>query len=269
MIIATFNVNSVNARIENLREWLKEKAPDIVLMQEIKTEFNTFPFFELQSLGYNVQILGQKSYNGVAIISKHKIVVTEEGLPGFEDENARYIEAVINAEGQDWRVASIYLPNGNPPYNNPDDNSKFDYKLRWMEALYEHAAKLLQKDEVVILGGDYNVILTPEDVYDVKPFINNALYREEVKQRLSALMYLGYYDAYRVKHPKETGYTYWDYGKAFQVDWGMRIDYLMLSPKAADMLQDCYVDKNPRGKDKPSDHTPLIVELKKNEQETY
>lgn len=263
MIIATFNVNSINARVENLSRWLREKSPDVVLLQEIKTEYNGFPFFELQTLGYEAKIVGQKSYNGVAILSKHKLKITAEGLPGFEDENARYLEAEVEAEGKKWRIASLYLPNGNQPYNNPDDNSKFEYKLKWMNALYAHAKKLLESGQRVILGGDYNVILTPNDVYDVRPFINNALYREEVKQRLTAIKYLGYYDAFRVCHPEEIGYTYWDYGaKAFQADWGMRIDYLLLSPKAVDDLISCEVDKSPRQDDKPSDHTPLIAELR-------
>lgn len=263
MKIAAFNVNSVNARIENLIKWLDTAAPDIVLLQEIKTEFNTFPFFDLQVAGYDAKILGQKSYNGVAVISRHKITVVEEGLPNFEDENSRYLEAIVEVKGEKVRVASIYLPNGNPPYNNPDDTSKFEYKLKWMDALYNHAKELLRLNETVVLGGDFNVILTDEDVYNPELFRNNALFREEVKQRLTALKYLGFYDAYRSLHPQEIGYTYWDYsGNALQADYGMRIDYLFLSPKAVDKLVSCEVDKAPRMAAKPSDHTPLVVELK-------
>lgn len=263
MKIAAFNVNSVNARIENLIKWLDTAAPDIVLLQEIKTEFNTFPFFDLQVAGYDAKILGQKSYNGVAVISRHKITVVEEGLPNFEDENSRYLEAIVEVKGEKVRVASIYLPNGNPPYNNPDDTSKFEYKLKWMDALYNHAKELLRLNETVVLGGDFNVILTDEDVYNPEIFRNNALFREEVKQRLTALKYLGFYDAYRSLHPQEIGYTYWDYsGNALQADYGMRIDYLFLSPKAVDKLVSCEVDKAPRMAAKPSDHTPLVVELK-------
>lgn len=263
MKIAAFNVNSVNARIENLIKWLDTAAPDIVLLQEIKTEFNTFPFFDLQVAGYDAKILGQKSYNGVAVISRHKMTVVEEGLPNFEDENSRYLEAIVEVKGEKVRVASIYLPNGNPPYNNPDDTSKFEYKLKWMDALYNHAKELLRLNETVVLGGDFNVILTDEDVYNPEIFRNNALFREEVKQRLTALKYLGFYDAYRSLHPQEIGYTYWDYsGNALQADYGMRIDYLFLSPKAVDKLVSCEVDKAPRMAAKPSDHTPLVVELK-------
>lgn len=263
MKIATFNVNSVNARMENLVKWLDIAAPDIVLLQEIKTEFNTFPFFDLQVAGYDAKILGQKSYNGVAVISRHKITVVEEGIPGFEDEHSRYLEAVVEIKGEKIRVASIYLPNGNPPYNDPDDNSKFEYKLRWMDALYKHAKELLRLNETVVLGGDFNVILTDNDVYNPEIFRNNALFREEVKQRLTALKYLGFYDAYRTLHPNDVGYTYWDYsGNALQADYGMRIDYLFLSPKAVDRLVSCEVDKAPRLDIKPSDHTALVAELK-------
>ena len=263
MIIATYNVNSINARIENLLDWLQKAAPDVVLLQEIKSEFNAFPFFELQAAGYDAKILGQKSYNGVAILSKHKLKVTEEGLPGFADGQARYLEAEVEVKGQKWRVASIYAPNGNPPYNNPDDESKFVYKLNWMNAFYARAAQLLESGKKVILGGDYNVILTDFDVYNPEMFRNNALFREEVKQRLKAIEYLGYYDAYRCLYPTEVGYTYWDYaGSALAMDQGMRIDYLLLSAKAVDVLDACYVDRQTRSGDKPSDHAPLVAVFK-------
>lgn len=263
MRIATYNVNSVNARLENLSNWLEKTSPDIVCLQEIKTEFNGFPFMDIQAMGYDYKAFGQKSYNGVAILSRYKMELVSEGIPNFEDENARYLEVLIDVKGKKIRVASIYLPNGNPPYNNPDDTSKFDYKLRWMEALYKHAKYLLSLNEPVILTGDFNVILTDKDVYDVEVVKNNALYREEVKQRLKAIEYLGFYDAYRVLHPKEIGYTYWDYaGNAFPSDLGMRIDYAFLSPILVDDLKECYVDKTARGDVKPSDHTPLVVDLK-------
>ncbi len=262
MKIATYNVNSINARMENLLEWLREENPDVVLLQEIKCEFNAFPFFELQVAGYEAKILGQKSYNGVAVLSRHKIKIIQEGLPDFEDENSRYLEAEINDGKRVYRVASIYLPNGNPPYNAPDDDSKYTYKLRWMEAFYNHAKKLLDLRIPVVLGGDFNVIMTDADIYDPEAFRNNALFREEVKQRLKALEYLGYYDAFRCLHRRTNGYTYWDYGGgAFQNDLGMRIDYLFLSPNAADLLKSCEVDKEPRRKNKPSDHTVLKAEL--------
>lgn len=170
MKIATFNINSVGARIELLTQWLRTENPDVVLLQEIKTEYNAFPFFELQALGYDAKVLGQKSYNGVAVLSRHKIRVVSEGIPGFADENSRYLEVEVEDGGEAYRIASIYLPNGNPPANNPGDKSKLAYKLRWMEAFYNHARGLLLRHQPVILGGDFNVILTPGDVYDPGAF---------------------------------------------------------------------------------------------------
>ena len=260
MKIATYNVNSINVRIENLTNWLKKEEPDIVLLQEIKCDFNSFPFFDLQALGYEAKILGQKSYNGVAVLSRHKINIVHENLPEFDDENARYLEADIEVGGQEYRVASIYLPNGNPPYNNPDDESKWFYKLKWMEAFYNHARKLLQLRKPIILGGDFNVILTPNDVYNVEEYKNNALFRKEVRARMNAVLNLGYHDAFRMLHAQEVGYTFWDYaGGAFANDLGMRIDYLLLSPMMADKLEKCWVDKSVRAEAKPSDHTPLFI----------
>lgn len=266
MKISTFNVNSINARMENLSAWLKAEQPDIVLLQELKCEEAAFPFLEISALGYNAVMLGEKSYNGVAILSRRKIKVIHEGLPGFKDEHARYIEAEVDVKGQKYRVASVYLPNGNPPYNNSKDESKFVYKLAFMDALYNHAEKLLESGENVILGGDFNVIMSAMDVYDEKAFIGNALYRPEVISRLKSILYLGYYDAYRMLYPDHVGYTYWDYaGNAFVSDSGLRIDYLLLSPSVADKLVSVAIDKNPRRGTRPSDHTPLIAEINKYE----
>ncbi len=263
MKIATYNVNSINARLENLTAWLTEAAPDVVLVQEIKSEYNNFPFFELRAAGYNAQILGQKSYNGVAVLSKTPVKVTCEGLPGFADANARYLEAEIKHNDQSWRVASIYLPNGNPPYNNAEDDSKYLYKQQWMDALLRHAETLQKLPQPVILGGDFNVILTDNDVYDPKRFVGNALTRPEVRQKLTALGHLGFYDAFRTLHPDSSGYTFWDYaGNSLNADFGMRIDYLFLNAPAADRLLSCTVDKTPRRAGKPSDHTVLIAEFR-------
>ena len=260
MKVATFNINSINARLELLQNWLKKENPDVVLLQEIKTEFNAFPFFELQTIGYEAKVLGQKSYNGVAVLSKHKMKVIHEGLPNFIDENSRYLEVDVEYGEQKIRVASIYLPNGNPPYNNPDDNSKFEYKLQWFDAFYKHAQNLLFLRQPVILGGDFNVILSPNDVYNVEEYKNNALFRKEVRARMNAVLNLGYHDAFRMLHAQEVGYTFWDYaGGAFANDLGMRIDYLLLSPMMADKLEKCWVDKSVRAEAKPSDHTPLFI----------
>ncbi len=263
MKIATYNVNSVNARIENLVKWLKDESPDIALLQEIKSEYNTFPFFELQAAGYSAEILGQKSYNGVAVISRQKIKTVQKGIPDFTDENARYLEADITVDGEEYRVASIYLPNGNPPYNKPDDDSKWRYKLAWMGAFYRHAAELADLRKPVILGGDFNVIMTDGDVYNPEEFRQNALFRPEVVRKLKAFSYLGFYDAFRQLHPKDTGYTFWDYtGAALRQDMGMRIDYLWLNAYAADRLESCRVDKAPRLDERPSDHTVLEAVLR-------
>lgn len=262
MKIATYNVNSVNARIDNLLSWLGSERPDIVLLQEIKTEYNNFPFFDLTACGYNAVILGQKSYNGVAILSRGDIKVVSENLPDSTDDQARYLEADITLDNEVFRVASVYLPNGNPPYNDASDTSKFEYKLRWMDAFLSHMRKLSLLPQPVIVGGDFNVIMTDKDIYDPKLFAGNALFRPEVRSRLQQLSFYGFYDAFRSLCPDENGYTFWDYsGNALAADFGMRIDYIFLSAPAADRLLSCRVDKKPRQTAKPSDHTPLIAEL--------
>lgn len=262
MQIATFNINSINARLPQFIKWLQSKAPDIVMLQEIKCEYNAFPFFEINAVGYNAKVLGQKSYNGVAVLSKHKMQTIHEGLPDFADDSARYLEVAVKTENAEIRTASVYLPNGNPPYNNPDDNSRFAYKLGFMDALYKHAANLLRQHQNVVLGGDFNVILTPDDVYNPELFVSNALYRPEVRKRLTALKYLGFYDAFRTLYPAQNGYTFWDYGaKSYEQDLGMRIDYQFLSPSLTDKLKSVMVDKSLRMAEKPSDHTPLVAEL--------
>ena len=262
MKIATLNINSVNARLPQLSVWLKQNQPDIMLLQEIKTEFNNFPFFELQMAGFEAKILGQKSYNGVAVLSPHKMVVTAENLPNFADENARYLEVEVDIRGKKYTVASIYLPNGNPPANQPQDTSKLKYKLAWMDAFLEHTDKLLKSGKNVLLGGDFNVILTPQDVYNPELFAGNALYRQEVWARLRQLMFFGYADVFRTLYPTQNGYTFWDYtGGALQNDLGMRIDYIFSAPALTDKLIDCRIDKDFRKQEKASDHTILMAEF--------
>lgn len=263
MKIATLNINSVNARLEILNEWLSRNQPDIMLLQEIKCEFNNFPFFDLQMSGYEAKVLGQKSYNGVAVLSRHPLKVRAENLPNFPDENARYLECEVTINATKYVIASLYLPNGNPPYNNPNDNSKFEYKLKWMSAFIKHAENLLAMNRNVILGGDFNVILSEQDVYNPQEFIGNALYRPEVQKRLCYLNRCGWCDTYRSLYPTEHGYTFWDYtGGAFINDLGMRIDYILSSPAMTDRLIDCKIDRDFRKNDKSSDHTVLIAEFK-------
>ena len=256
MRIATWNVNSVRARLPNVLEWLKEANIDVVLLQEIKCETEAFPAIEFQALGYHAHALGQKSYNGVAILSKHKIENVVEHLPDAgADTQSRYLEAVI----QGVRVASIYLPNG-----NPRPGEKYDYKLAWLKRLQKHAASLLQDEKPVVLGGDYNVIPEDIDVYNPKAWVEDALFHPLSRAALRQVIQLGYTEAFRALHPQKAhAYSFWDYqAGAWQNDNGLRIDHFLLSPEATDRLTQCFIDRTPRGKDKASDHTPVVVELR-------
>jgi exodeoxyribonuclease III len=254
--IATWNVNSVNARLPVVVGWLESARPDIVLLQETKCQDAAFPRGAVEALGYHVATHGQKSYNGVAVLSRDLPDELVAGLPGDpDDEQARYLEAVVGA----IRVASIYLPNGNPP-----DTVKFAYKLAWMERLRARATSLLAASEPVVLGGDYNVIPEAIDCHDPKAWEGDALFRPESRRAFRALLHQGYLDAYRALHPEEArAYTFWDYqGGGFQLDHGIRIDHHLLSPAAADRLESCTIDKAPRRQPKASDHTPVLVSLK-------
>ena len=251
--VATWNVNSIKQRAGHLADWTRQAQPDVVLLQELKCTEDNFPRMEVQAAGYEAAVVGQKSYNGVAILSKDKIEVTATALPGDEsDEQARYLEARTCG----LRVASIYLPNGNPV-----DGPKYDYKLAWMDRLRAHADTLLRSEETTVLGGDYNCAPTDDDVYDPDRFADDALCKPETRSRFRALTYLGYTEAWRALHSERHVYSYWDYGAAFRNDDGLRIDHLLLSPQAADRLSSCEVDTTPRGWDKASDHTPVVCEL--------
>ncbi len=256
--IASWNVNSVRSRIGLVLGWLREARPDVVLLQEIKCQTEGFPRLEVEDLGYNLAIVGQKSYNGVAILSRHPMTVEAERLPGFvEDEPARYVEGLVQAEGKVVRVASIYLPNGNPA-----DSDKYPYKLAWLERLRGHAQNLLALEEPLVLGGDYNVCPTDDDVYDPIGWKDDALCRPESRAAFRRLVNLGFTDAFRALHSEPHRYTFWDYQAGrWQKDQGLRIDHLLLSPQAADRLTAAEIDKTPRHKDKPSDHTPVWCEL--------
>ena len=258
MKIATWNVNSIKARLPNVLEWLDDAQPDVALLQEIKTVDDGFPALEIEERGYNCAVHGQKSYNGVAILSKHPLEDVVCGLPGnTDDDQARYIEAWVDAGDRGARVASIYLPNGNP---TPGD--KYDYKLRWMDCLAAHALDLLKSEEPVVLGGDYNVIPTDGDVHNPDAWADDALFRPETRAKFRTLLNLGYTEAWRSLHAETHVYSFWDYqGGAWQKDNGIRIDHLLLSPQAADRLTACEIDKGPRGKQKASDHTPVWCEI--------
>ncbi len=260
--IATWNVNSIKARLPNALDWLANFQPDIVLLQEIKCIEENFPALEIGDLGYNCAVSGQKTYNGVAILSKTPIEVEETVLPGGGDEEqARYIEAITQTDAGVLRVASIYLPNGNPV-----DTEKYAYKLSWMARLEAHARKLLALEEAVVLGGDYNVIPQSEDCHDPAAWEGDALFRPETRTAFRRIVNQGYTDAFRALHPEPGAYSFWDYqAGAWQKDNGIRIDHLLLSPQAADLLVDAGIDKGPRGKEKASDHTPVWCDLSANE----
>ena len=252
--IATWNVNSVKARLANVLEWLKSASPDIALLQELKCTTENFPRLEIEDLGYNAAVLGQKSYNGVAILAKRPIEDVLEGLPDSDDAPARSIEGTVDGV----RVASIYLPNGNPA-----DTEKFPYKLVWMDRLRDRAAALLETEMPVALGGDYNIIPEDEDCYDPAAWKGDALFRPESRGKFRAIEYLGYTEAFRALHSGRGHYTFWDYqAGAWQHDNGIRIDHFLLSAQAADRLEACEIDRTPRAKPKASDHTPVVVTLR-------
>ena len=254
MRIATWNVNSIKARLPRVAEWLEQAQPDVALLQELKVTDEAFPREAIEDLGYNVETHGQKTYNGVAILAKRPIEDVQRGLPGDDsDEQARYIEATVDTV----RVASIYLPNG-----NPTDSEKFPYKLAWMDRLIAHARELLSYEDVTVLGGDYNIIPEDRDCFDPPGFATDALCMPESRARWRQLQYLGLTEAFRARHPDVSAYSYWDYQRgAWQKDNGVRIDHFLLSPQAADCLGTVEIDRVPRGKERPSDHTPVICEI--------
>lgn len=256
MRIATFNINGIKARLPRLLEWLDETRPEVACLQEIKTSDDTFPIKDIEAAGYGAIWHGQKGFNGVAILMRDgQPVETKRGLDGEpEDEHSRYLEADANGV----RVASIYLPNGNPL-----PGPKFDYKLRWMKRLRTRAAELWATELPVVLAGDYNVIPRDVDVYSVKAMASDALMQPGSRAAYRRMLADGWTDAILSRHPAGGVWTYWDYQmNAWPRDAGFRIDHLLLSPAAADRLIDAQVDKEFRGREKASDHAPTWVELR-------
>ena len=253
--IASWNVNSIKVRLPALLGWVESARPDVVLLQETKCLDGAFPRLEIEDCGYNLAVHGQKAYNGVAILSKRPLEDVFVGLPGDDnDREARYVEAVISGV----RVASIYLPNGNPVWKE-----KFPYKLAWMDRLAARAETLMGHEEPVVLGGDYNVVPADLDVYDPEEYRNDAVCRLESRARFRRLLYGGYVEAFRTLHPHRRAYTFWDYQAGrWQHGQGLRIDHLLLSPEAADRLEACEIDTGPRGGEKASDHTPIWCTLR-------
>lgn len=256
--VATWNVNSLKSRMQHLLDWVAEEPVDIILLQETKTEDATFPSMEIESAGYNIAMHGQKSYNGVAVLSKHPIDEVIKGLPGNEgDEQARYIEAVISVPDGAVRVASVYVPNGNEV-----GSEKFAHKMRFYDRLNTHMQSLFALDEPVIIGGDFNVGPYPVDVYDPKRLDGTVCYHKDERTKLRTILNQGWSDAFRERHPNEQAFSWWDYrGGAYAKNHGLRIDFLLSNPQATDTMTDCHMTESLRQKEKPSDHIPVVATL--------
>ena len=255
MRFASWNINSIKIRIDTVLEWLIENNIDVLALQEIKCENQNFPYEKFKEIGYYSEVIGQKSYNGVGIISKKPIYIKNKFLPFSEEENiqARYLEADIDG----FNFSSIYLPNGNPV-----NTIKFEYKKMWMKSLIKHAGGLLKKEAPVILAGDFNVIPEDRDCWDPSIWIHDALAIKEIRELFRTLKNIGYHDSFRIQNPKAIEWSFWDYqGGSWNKDNGIRIDHLMMNSFAIDKLKNCKIDKSLRGLNKPSDHVPIWCEF--------
>jgi len=254
--IATFNVNNINKRLPNLLAWLKSSKPDVACLQELKAANSEFPESALRKAGYFAEWVGQKTWNGVAILAREsKIVVTRRRLPGDEsDDQSRYIEAAVDGV----LVGCVYAPNG-----NPQPGPKFDYKLAWLKRLNAHAGKLLKSGAPAVIAGDFNIVPTPFDIYPTKSWDKDALVQPESRAAFGKLLKKGWIDALREQHPDEPMYTFWSYWRnRYERDAGLRIDHLLLSPALRPRLEQAGVDRKVRGKSDPSDHAPAWIVLK-------
>lgn len=258
MKIASFNINGIKARIDALPAWLDDAQPDVAILQEIKSVDEAFPREIFEDRGYQVETHGQKSFNGVALLSKHPLEDVTRGLPGdAEDEQARYIEATVMGSAQALRICGLYLPNGNPA-----PGPKFDYKLAWMARLQARAEALLAEETPFLMAGDYNIIPQAEDAATPDAWREDALFRPDARAAWRRLLALGLTDAFRARTQGAGHYSFWDYqAGAWDRNNGIRIDHFLLSPAAADMLTDCQIDRDVRGREKPSDHVPIWVDL--------
>ncbi len=257
MKIATFNINGIKARAEALPRWLDEAQPDVVMLQEIKSIDENFPREMFEERGYNVETHGQKSFNGVAILSKLPLEDVSRGLPGDDsDEQARWIEATVIGK-KALRICGLYLPNGNPV-----PGPKYDYKLAWMERLYDRARDLMASEEPALMAGDYNIIPQPEDAKRPDAWREDALFRPESRAAFRKILNLGFTEAFRARTQGPGHYSFWDYqAGAWNKNDGIRIDHFLLTPQAADLMRDCRIDSEIRGHEKPSDHVPVWVDL--------
>ena len=256
--IASFNVNSIKMRLQNVINWIEQSEIDIILMQETKTIDENFPFKDFNEIGFDVIACGQKSYNGVAIASKFKINEINRILPFnnqviIEDNQARFLHVKIES----INIICLYLANGNPA-----PGPKYDYKINWMKRLIKYTEEIYDKNEPLILGGDFNVIQEDNDCYDVSNWQDDALYLKETRRCMKELIKIGLIDSFRLKYPNLKEYSFWDYqAGAWQKDNGIRIDFFLISPEIVDTLIDVGIDKRPRGLEKPSDHTPIWIEI--------
>lgn len=257
MKIATFNINGIKARAEALPRWLDGAQPDVVLLQEIKSVDENFPREIFEERGYNVETHGQKSFNGVAILSKLPLEDVTRGLPGdAEDVQARWIEATVVGK-QALRVCGLYLPNG-----NPTPGPKYEYKLAWMERLYHRAQQLMAREEPALMAGDYNIIPQAEDAARPEAWREDALFRPESRAAFRKILNLGFTEAFRARTQGPGHYSFWDYqAGAWNRNDGIRIDHFLMTPQAADLMRDCRIDAEVRGHEKPSDHVPVWVDL--------
>ena len=255
--IASFNINGIKARANALISWLRDAQPDVALLQEIKSVSENFPSDLFKDLGYNVAVNGQKSFNGVATLSKLPIEDIVTRLPGdSEDDQARWLEVTI-VGNQAIRMCNLYLPNG-----NPTPGPKYDYKLSWMRRLHEKAKELIDSEIPAFMAGDYNIIPQAEDAANIGAWEQDALFLPESRTEFRRILNLGFTDAFRAKHNGSGHYSFWDYqAGAWDRDDGIRIDHFLLTPQCADLLKNCQIDKHIRSKEKPSDHVPIWIEL--------
>ena len=257
MIISSWNVNSVRARIENIKDYLKKFSPDILMMQEIKTEEINFPYNVFKNLKYNSYVLGQKSYNGVAILSKNKIKNINYKLIKDKLKQSRIISGEINFKNKIVQIINIYTPNG-----NPINTDKYIYKIDWLNKLIKQLKNLLKEDKNIIAGGDFNIIPAEIDVYNYKNYEDNALFKLEIRKKFREMINLGFTDVFRHINGDKQEYTFWDYmSGAWQKNNGMRIDHFLISSSLINFIKNIKINKYPRGKLKPSDHTPIELEI--------
>tara|TARA_B100000686_G_C16669375_1_gene905505 strand:+ start:249 stop:1025 length:777 start_codon:yes stop_codon:yes gene_type:complete len=253
MKIATWNVNSIRARIENIKKYLKISSPDILLLQEIKTEKKNYPFEDLDKLGYLSYVSGQKSYNGVSILSKEKLSKISTDLPNDSIKQARFISTEIKIKTKKINLINIYVPNGNPV-----DTEKYFYKLNWLDLLIKLIEKKIKEGSLIILAGDFNIIPEENDAYNYKKYLNDALYRLEVRKKFREIINLGLIDIFRNFNKDEGNYTFWDYMRgSWQKNHGLRIDHILISNALVDLVKKVVIKKNVRNQSKPSDHVPI------------